>query len=110
MAKLGLRRTRSGYRVPDLLVDGVQLLLEHHGQRLCVGVAAGRQQVHGAEQRLPVVVVDVGHFRVALEVVASQDAQLLRAPLVLPQRLGLRTPRGEGGLGGSIFRKGCNTS
>lgn len=32
--------------VPDLLVDGVQLLLQHHGQCLGVRVAAGRQQVH----------------------------------------------------------------
>lgn len=60
-------------RVPNLLVDGVQLLLQHHGQGLCVGVAAGREQVHGAEQRFPVVVVDVGHLGVALEVVTSQD-------------------------------------
>lgn len=65
------------FQVPDLLVDGVQLLLQHHGQGLCIGVAAGRQQVHRAEQRFPVVVVDVRHLRVALEVVASQNPQLL---------------------------------
>lgn len=62
---------RTVRQVPDLLVDCVQLLLQHHGQGLCVGVAAGREQVHGAEQRFPVVVVDVRHLRVALEVVAS---------------------------------------
>lgn len=77
-------------QVPDLLVDCVQLLLQHHGQGLCVGVAAGREQVHGAEQRFPVVVVDVRHLRVALEVVASQNPELLRAPLLLAQRFSLR--------------------
>lgn len=77
-------------QVPDLLVDCVQLLLQHHGQGLCVRVAAGREQVHGAEQRFPVVVVDVRHLRVALEVVASQNPELLRAPLLLAQRFSLR--------------------
>lgn len=71
--------------LPNLLVDGVQLLLQHHRQGLCVGVAAGGEQVHGAEQGFSVVVVDVRHFRVALEGVAPQDSQLLRAPFVLPQ-------------------------
>lgn len=72
--------------VPNLLVDGIQLLLEHHGQSLCIGVAAGGEKVHGAKQRLPVVVVDVRHLGVALKVVASQNSKLLRAPFVLAKR------------------------
>lgn len=77
-------------RLPNLLVDGVQLLLQHHGQRLCVGVAAGWEQVHGAEQRFPVVVIDVRHLCVALEVVTSQNPELLWAPFVLPQWFSLQ--------------------
>lgn len=77
--------------VPNLFVDGVQLLLQHHRQGLCVRVAAGREEIHGAKQRLSVVVVDVRHLGVALKVVAAENAQLLRAPFVLPQGLRLRT-------------------
>lgn len=80
-------------RVPNLLVDCIQLLLEHHGQSLCIRVAAGWEEVHGAKQCLPVVVVDVRHFRVALKVVASQNPQLLRAPFMLPQWFGLQRRR-----------------
>lgn len=80
-------------RVPNLLVDCIQLLLEHHGQSLCIRVATGWEEVHGAKQCLPVVVVDVRHFRVALKVVASQNPQLLRAPFVLPQWFGLQRRR-----------------
>lgn len=86
-----IRLINRGVRpVPNLFVDCVQLLLQHHGQSLCIGVAAGREQIHGAEQRFPVVVVDVRHLRVALEVVATQDPELLRAPFVLPQRFSLK--------------------
>lgn len=53
-------------------------------------MSAGREQIHGAEQRLAVVVVDVGHLGVALERVRAQDAELLRAPLVFAQRLRLK--------------------
>lgn len=81
---------------PDLFVDGVQLLLQHHGQGLSVRVAARRQQVHGAEEGLAVVVVDVRHLRVALERVAAQDAQLLGTPLLLAERLRLTMERAKG--------------
>lgn len=80
-------------RVPDLFVDGVQLLLEHHGQRLGIGLPTGRQQSRRAEQSVPVVLA-VRQVDVALECLryVRQDTGLLGTlPVLLVESLYLWT-------------------
>lgn len=51
----------------DLLIDGLQLFLQHDGQSLHVRLSAGGQQL-GAEPGLPVVlVVGATHIQARLE-------------------------------------------
>lgn len=62
----------------DLLVDGLQLFLQHNGQGLHVRLSAGGQQL-GAEARLPVVVVVVvgaAHVQARLEPAPQQSPAL----------------------------------
>lgn len=70
--------------IPDLLVDGIQLLLKHHGQSLGIGMATWRQQVHGAEKCFPIIIVDVRHLSVTLKWMTAQNTDLLRPiPLMI---------------------------
>lgn len=76
---------------PDLIVDSIQLLLQHEGECLGVGLSGRGQQVHRAEDGLAVV-LQVGHVHVTLEGVrhVRQHVGLLHAlPLLFIKRLDL---------------------
>lgn len=63
--------------LPDLLVDGIQLLLEHHGQGLGIRVPTRGEHIHGAEERLAVIFIHIGDLRVTVKGVNAACLGLL---------------------------------
>lgn len=51
--------------LPDLLIDGIQLLLQHEGKCLSIWVTTGRQHVPWAEHGLTVIIIQLWELCVA---------------------------------------------
>jgi len=78
------RQTDYGEFPPNLIVDGVQLFLQHKSQCLCVRVSRRRQHVEGSNETLVALGPLVARVEGVLHIL--DDASLLKLlPLLLVQ-------------------------